>query len=59
VTVLRSRKNRCFTESALRSFTSFRMTSEGFSMTPHSNSLPEVREDNLQFFHLAIWEREG
>ena len=30
---LRRRRNRCFTESTLRSFTSFRMTSEGFSMT--------------------------
>ena len=40
MTAPRFRKNRCFTESTLRSFASFRMTSEGFSMTPHSKSLP-------------------
>jgi hypothetical protein len=33
MTAPRFRKNRCFTESTLRSFASFRMTSEGFSMT--------------------------
>jgi hypothetical protein len=47
MTAPRFRKNRCFTESTLRSFASFRMTSEGFSMTLALTLSPEGVRDNF------------
>jgi len=55
MTAPRFRKNRCFTESTLRSFASFRMTSEGFSI-PLTLTLSPRGERIIPLPTPALWE---